>query len=311
MEHFTDTITHNKDIAHASSITYYVNDEIVADFLPARRKSSRKGENGKILITGGSYIYHGAPILASLAALRFGADLVYTAVPKANTNATRAASPDLIVIPMADAKLTRGSAAKLLGMIPPNIDSAAIGMGFAIQERGALVRLLKSLVNMDIRLVLDASALIPEILDEISNTNSIITPHSGEFKHLFGKSVPAITSDSNIESRINTVAHYAELHNITILLKGTIDIISDGKITYLSNTGVPGMTTGGTGDVLTGIAAGMLASCRDSVKAAATAAYINGKAGQIASQNRGYHILASDLIDAIPDALVNFDKLID
>ena len=111
---------------------------IVRKFIPTRMINSRKGDNGKVLVVGGSYMYHGAPILSSLAALRTGSDLVYTSVPKNNVQATRAASPDLIVIPLADSKLTRGAVNKLLGQIPAGIDSAAIGMGLAIQDIEAL-----------------------------------------------------------------------------------------------------------------------------------------------------------------------------
>lgn len=291
----------------------YMDDKFISEFLPARRASARKGQNGKILIVGGSHIYHGAPVLSSLAALRFGADLVYTAVPRANVSATRAISPDLIVIPMADAKLTRGSAAKLLGMTPTGLDSAAIGMGLAIQERGALLRLVKSLVDMDVRLVLDASALIPEVLPAISNTNSIVTPHAGEFKHMFGDGGTVLsvhTSQSDMQSRIDTVTHHAKQHGITILLKGVIDVVSDGSTTYLCKAGSPGMTTGGTGDVLAGITAGALAICRDPLKAASTAAYINGKAGETVAQQKGHRMLASDLIDAVPRTLLNFNNVI-
>ena len=104
---------------------------IIKGFMPARNKSSRKGDNGKVLVVGGSYVYHGAPVLSSLAALRTGTDLVYTAVPKNNVQSTRSISPDLIVIPLADSKLTRGSVNKLLGQIPKDLDSATIGMGLA------------------------------------------------------------------------------------------------------------------------------------------------------------------------------------
>ena len=101
---------------------------MVKKYIPSRNLNSRKGDNGKVLVVGGSYMYHGAPILSSLAALRSGADLVYTAVPKVNAQASRAISPDLIVIPLADSKLTRGSVNKLLGQIPTGIDSAVIGL---------------------------------------------------------------------------------------------------------------------------------------------------------------------------------------
>jgi len=76
-----------------------ITSKLVKKFIPVRKLSSRKGDNGKVLVLGGSYIYHGAPALSSLAALKTGADLVYTCVPKINVQATRAVSPNLIVIP--------------------------------------------------------------------------------------------------------------------------------------------------------------------------------------------------------------------
>ena len=83
-----------------------------------RKGSSRKGDNGILLVIGGSRIYHGAPILASLAALRAGTDLVYTAVPKSNVNATRTASPNFIVLPLSDERLTVGAVSRLIKTMP-------------------------------------------------------------------------------------------------------------------------------------------------------------------------------------------------
>jgi len=88
---------------------------IVKKFIPARKSKSRKGDNGIVLVVGGSYVYHGAPILSSIAALRCGTDLVYTSVPKINVAPTRAISPNLIVIPLVDQKLTRGDATLIFG----------------------------------------------------------------------------------------------------------------------------------------------------------------------------------------------------
>jgi len=86
-----------------------ITSKLVKKFIPVRKLSSRKGDNGKVLVLGGSYIYHGAPALSSLAALKTCTDLVYTCVPKINVHATRAVSPNLIVIPLVDSKLTRGA----------------------------------------------------------------------------------------------------------------------------------------------------------------------------------------------------------
>ena len=119
--------------------------KIVKKYIPARKTKSRKGDNGIVLIVGGSYIYHGAPILSSLAALRSGSDLVYTCVPKINAQATRALSPNLIVLPLVDSKLTRGAANKLLGQIPHGLDSATIGMGLAIKDIESLKNRISTL----------------------------------------------------------------------------------------------------------------------------------------------------------------------
>jgi len=132
---------------------------IIQNFIPARKSTSRKGDNGIVLVIGGSYIYHGAPILSSLAALRCGTDLVYTSVPKINVSATRSTSPNLIVIPLVDQKLTLGAVKKLVGALPRNLHSATIGMGLAIQEKNSLLHLVESLLNRDVRLSLDASCI--------------------------------------------------------------------------------------------------------------------------------------------------------
>ena len=127
---------------------------IVKKFIPARKSKSRKGDNGIVLVVGGSYIYHGAPILSSIAAFRCGTDLVYTSVPKINVAPTRAISPNLIVIPLVDQKLTRGAVNKLVGALPRHLDSATIGMGLAIQDKNALLLLVKSLLDRDVRFII-------------------------------------------------------------------------------------------------------------------------------------------------------------
>ena len=278
---------------------------IVQNFTPTRKSTSRKGDNGIVLVVGGSYIYHGAPVLSSLAALRCGTDLVYTCVPKINVTPTRAISPNLIVIPLVDQKLTLGAVKKLVGALPRNLHSATIGMGLAIQEKNSLLHLVKSLLDRDVRLSLDASALIPEILPILAHKNVVVTPHAGEFKRLFGD----VPSDSNLE-RIKLVEENALKHGITILLKGSTDIISDGKITYLCEKNTPAMTVGGTGDVLSGLVAGLLSTNRNPLESAAAASYICGLAGKEVQEKLGLHITSMDLIDSIPNVMKPFDKII-
>ena len=278
---------------------------IVENFIPARKSSSRKGNNGIVLVIGGSYIYHGAPILSSLAALRCGTDLVYTSVPKINVTPTRAISPNLIVIPLVDQKLTLGAVKKLVGALPRNLHSATIGMGLAIQEKNSLLHLVESLLNRDVRLSLDASALIPEVLPLLANKNVVVTPHAGEFKRLFGY----VPSDSKNE-RIQLVEKHALDNGVTILLKGPTDIISNGNTTYLCEKNTPAMTVGGTGDVLSGLVAGLLSNNRNSLESAAAAAFICGLTGKQVQEKLGLHMTSMDLIDAIPSIMKPFDKII-
>ena len=277
----------------------------IENFIVPRKSTSRKGENGIVLVVGGSYIYHGAPILSSLAALRSGTDLVYTSVPKINVASTRSISPNLIVIPLVDQKLTLGAVKKLVGALPRNLHSATIGMGLAIQEKNSLLHLVKSLLDRDVRLSLDASALIPEVLPILANKNVVVTPHAGEFKRLFGE----ILSNSTSE-RINLVEQNALKYGITILLKGPTDVISDGNMTYLCEKNTPAMTVGGTGDVLSGLVAGLLSNNRNCLESAAAASFICSLAGKEIQSKLGLHITSMDLIDELPNVMKPFDKII-
>jgi len=275
--------------------------ELIEKFIPSRENNSRKGDNGKVLIVGGSYIYHGAPVLSSLAALRSGSDLVYTCVPKINAFSTRSISPDLIVIPMSDSKLTRGTVNKMLGQVPVDIDSTAIGMGLAIQDIEAIKLLVKSLLDRNVRVSLDASSLVKEILPIIEGQNVVVTPHSGEFKRLFGDSV-----ENDIDSRLISCEKFAKKHSITILLKGQEDIITNGDVSYTNSTLSPCMTVGGTGDVLSGLIAGFASRNKNMIESVCTATFVNGAAGEKLQKEYGNHILASDLISKLPEILKLF-----
>ncbi len=286
-------------------VTKNLTPSIVKKFIPARKAKSRKGDNGTVLVVGGSYIYHGAPILSSIAALRCGTDLVYTSVPKVNVSSTRSVSPNLIVIPLVDQKLTKGAVNKLVGALPHNLDSATIGMGLAIQEKNSLLHLVKSLLARDVRLSLDASALIPEVLPLLANKNVVVTPHAGEFKRLFGESPPNSKKD-----RIKVVEKNAKKYGITVLLKGATDVISNGSTTYLYGKKTPGMTVGGTGDVLSGLVAGLLSKNRNTLESAAAATFINGLAGKAAQKRLGLHMTSMDLLEELPAAMKPFDKIV-
>ena len=283
-----------------SSVTT-IDPDFLKTFIIPRLLDSRKGDNGTVLIVGGNRIYHGAPILASLSVLRSGADLVYTAVPRSNIIPVRSSSPNIIVLPLADDKLTVGSANRLVAMLPKKPDAAAIGMGLTLAKKEALLTLVKGLQSIGTKLVLDASALVPSILTQIDNTETIVTPHSGEFKRIFGK----VVGDTKDE-RISNVHKTAKLHGITILLKGWIDIVSSSERVAVNTTHNSGMTVGGTGDVLSGLVSGLL-SKYSPFEAAVLGVFINGSAGNLALKKLGLHLVATDLISNIPDAMKPFD----
>jgi len=151
---------------------------------------------------------------------------------------------------------------------------------------------------------LDATALVNYILPLLPGKNVVVTPHAGEFKKMFGEALP----DSK-KVRITMVEKFAKDHSITILLKGQTDIISDGSKTYLNPTNTPGMTVGGTGDILSGIIAGMLARNRNALESAVISAYFNGLAGKSTQKKLGHHMTATDLLDALPSVMKSFDKI--
>jgi len=271
--------------------------------MPSRSLSSRKGDNGIVLVAGGSRFYHGAPVLASMAASRSGADLVYTAVPRSIITAVRSFSPVLIALPLPDDKLTVGSANRLAAMLPKHADAAAIGMGMSLEPE-AIIALVKKLREAGTKVLLDASALISQVLGEISNTGSIVTPHAGEYRRLFGRD-----AGTTREEMTSSVRKLAKEYGITIALKGGLNIISDGDQTAAIKRSTPAMTVGGSGDVLSGLVAGLLARKMKPFDAALVGVYLNGLAGSLAFKRAGLHIIATDLVDSLPAVMKPFDKI--
>ena len=285
------------------SVKIEVSPGLVKSLMVPRQSGSRKGDNGTVLIVGGNKIYHGAPILASLAALRSGTDLVYTAVPRSNSVSTKAFSPNSIVLPMSDDKLTLGSANRLTSMLPKKPHSAAIGMGMTIAKPEALKSLIKRLRGMETQLLLDASALIPDILNDIAGTNTIVTPHPGEYKRIFGEE-----AGKDEAEQIMNVRKMTERYQITIVLKGPVNVVCDKDKVALIKRSTPAMTVGGTGDILSGLAAGFLSKMKP-FDASLLGVYFNGVAASLAYRRLGLHIVATDIIDELPKALKDFDVI--
>lgn len=281
-----------------------INLPLAKKLAPSRRADAKKGDSGTVLVAGGSRYYHGAPVFTSMAALRSGTDLVYTAVPRSIKIEVRSFSPALIVLPLPDDKLTVGSANRLVAMMPKKADAAAIGMGMSIATPEAIIALARKLKEQDARLVLDASALVPEILPEIKDTNTVVTPHAGEYRRLFGQD-----PGKSEKERIANVQSTAKRHGITILLKGPTDVVSDGKKVGINRTHNCAMTVGGTGDVLTGLVAGLVCKM-ESFEASLLAAYFNGLAGNLSFNRVGLHMTSTDLLEDLPQAMKRFDVIV-
>jgi ADP-dependent NAD(P)H-hydrate dehydratase len=308
-----------------------VTPDLIQQILPARLASSRKGDNGIVLVVGGSGIYHGAPLLSTLSALRSGVDLVYTAVPKSNVATIRSFSPNIIALPFANDEFTIGSAKQLLKILPKKPDVVAIGMGMKIANPASLIHIIRELKKIGSKLLLDASALVPEILEDISGTNTIVTPHLGEYKRLFqrehdhdnDKMIDAMktataTATTKLKEQALNVYSEAKKYGITIILKGYYNIICSGSYTQrrqqkhiaVIKRTTPAMTVGGCGDVLSGVVAGLLTKISDAFSASITGVYLTGMAGDLAYKRVGLHMVATDLIEQLPNVMKPFDKAI-
>ena len=280
-----------------------VDSEFVASVVPPRRKDAHKLDNGTVCVVGGSRLYHGAPFLCASGALRSGVYLVFIAVPASIATAVRSLSPDFIVVPLPDSKLTRGNVSKLMGWVP-QVDVFAVGPGLGHQKPEAVALALNQMKGEGRSLVADADALSSQVVPSIRNTRTVVTPHAKEFERLFGEGLP-----EDLDGRVSVVSAQARRSGFTVLLKGPTDVISDGDRVALNDTHTPAMTVGGTGDVLTGVTAGLLAKKVPPFEAACAAAFINGSAGLEAVNQLGMHITASDVANQIANVMKRFDRL--
>jgi NAD(P)H-hydrate epimerase len=284
--------------------TISIDEAFVSRAIPPRRRDSHKRMNGTVCVVGGSRLYHGAPFLCAMGALRSGVDLVFCAVPAMIAPSVRALSPDLIVVPLPDSKLTRGNVSKLLAWVK-DVDVFAVGPGLGPQNPREVAHAINEFKGAGKGLVLDADALRPEALVSMKSAGAVVTPHAMEFRRLFGQSLP---EDS--EGRVAVAAFCAKEAGLTVLLKGETDIVTDGDRAALNVTHSPAMTVGGTGDVLTGITAGLLSKGVSPFEAACAAAFVNGSAGVEAARQFGLHIVASDVANQIANVMRKFDRIV-
>ncbi len=261
-----------------------------------RDPESHKGMFGQVLVVGGSETYSGAPALTAMGAYATGVDLVYVAVPETAASIVAGFSPSLITIKLDGERLSPRN----LDQLEPFIDRAdvvAMGPGLGLQDETveAVEALIKMVDKRKVPVLIDADALKSYPRKRKVKTPTVFTPHSSEFEVLTGKEV-----SGGFEEKGEIVQGEAARLGATVLLKGRVDVVSDGERTRYNWTGNPGMTVGGTGDVLSGVVSGFMAQGASPFEAAAAGAFVNGKAGDLVFGEKGYHLLPEDLVKKIP-----------
>ncbi|WP_232701853.1 NAD(P)H-hydrate dehydratase [Halobacterium wangiae] len=257
-----------------------------------RDPQAHKGDFGRVLVVGGGP-YTGAPALSAQATLRAGADLAFLAVPDTVADSVRGYSENLIVDSLVGTRIVPEHVPELLERAA-DVDVVVFGPGLGDAE-DTLAATMAFLESFDGTAVVDADAL--QVVPEVDTDATLVcTPHQGELRQMGGPSA------DDWAERADAVEEFAAELGHTLLVKGAYDVVSDGETTRVNRTGNPGMTVGGTGDVLAGATAAM-ASTLDPVPAASVGAYANGAAGDLVVDEQGYGLLATDLLDALPRAL--------
>ncbi len=252
---------------------------------PIPDENSHKGENGRLMIIAGGP-YYGAAVMCSLSALRTGADIVRLYTPENVASIAATYSPVLMITPLPGNHLTTESVDMLLAE-SMNYDAVLIGPGIG-KDPDTMLAVKEFVRKCKTPMVVDADALSAIIGMEIP-TPTILTPHKGEFRKL--------------DSQYGGPEPLAQLMNVTLLVKGHVDTITNGNATRYNRSGTAAMTGAGTGDVLSGAVAALLSKGLSSMEAASLGAFLSGKAGEYAFKDKSYGLVATDIIEEIPHVL--------
>lgn len=309
------------DIGIPKKAIEFVGPGELTTYYPKAKSESHKGDNGVVLVIGGGP-YIGAPAMSGLSALRTGSDLAFIATPKKAARAitsfspqlikplrlakeTSKLSPNLIVKELNNEENLVTNDIKIIDKFIDKTDCVVIGPGLGSENetKNAIEKIIVKCVKSKKAMVIDADAIKvvgkkPEIIKE---SVTVITPHAQEFKELTGEKL-----DNTVETRKKIVKKWAKKLNVTILLKGPIDIISNGYDLKLNDIHNQAMTVGGTGDILAGIIGSLLSKKVEPYNAARIGAFINGSAGNLAFKKRSYGLIATDIIEEIPNVLKKY-----
>jgi NAD(P)H-hydrate epimerase len=275
--------------------------------IKTRSRYSSKRDFGCLLIVGGSEVYSGAPALAGMAALRTGVGLAVIAAPRSVAPTIRGYSPNLIVHSLTSDVVTSENVPQLSQLLG-NSDALVLGPGIGRHPDTihAIPLIIKNAGQVKIPILIDADAIraLGQTNEPLKLANTIITPHAGEFKAISGIEAP-----QRWRERLSICKRFAVEHGCVLLLKGHDTVVTDGRRVKVNRTGNPGMATGGMGDVLSGIIGALLAQGAEPFSAATAGAYIHGLAGDRAYRQKGFHMVASDLIEMLPTVLRKYDRL--
>ncbi len=282
------------------------------DLLPAftmRRKNSHKGTYGHLLIVAGSLGKTGAAVMAARAGLVSGAGLVTAAIPASCLPIVARSAVELMTEPLAETPaktVSREATARVLSLLRGK-DALLLGPGLSTDESTCefvweLIPKVKTPVVIDAD-GLNILALRPELLKRLPRP-AVLTPHPGEFARLTGISISDV-----IAGKLELAPAFARENRVYLILKGYRTLIADPKgHVYINPTGNPGMATGGTGDVLSGIAASFLMQLKDPLGAAAAAVYVHGLSGDLAAEKLGERaMVAGDLIRFLRRAIKSME----
>ncbi|MEM0465367.1 MAG: NAD(P)H-hydrate dehydratase [Candidatus Pacearchaeota archaeon] len=276
---------------------------ILKKFYKKKDLKVHKGMFGKLVVIGGSEKYSGSPnlnALGAIAALKSGVDTVEIIAPLRAANIIASYSPNLITIPLKGNNLEPKHLKTILK--ESNDKSAFVIGGGILQTKNSIKLIINFLKSINISGVIDAGAILPIKMYKTNLENFVFTPHAKEFERL-----ASVKLSNNLNEKIKQIEKITKKYNTTILLKGYIDIISDGKKTAIVKGGTAYMTKAGTGDVLAGILGALIAQKPDKENifdAACAASYINKKAGEMSKKKSS--LLATDLIEKIGEVVDNF-----
>lgn len=267
--------------------------------LAKRKADSHKGDYGKVLVIGGSVGMSGAAALAGKAALRSGAGLVRVAIPCSILPTVAAMEPCYTTIGLAEDDRGRISSKAIDAVLEAVSNNDVIAFGPGIGVGDGVRSVLDVLIAQDgLKLVIDADGLnnLTKIYNwyETKKADIIITPHPGEMKRIW----ESVFRDSIPQDRIEVASSFAKEINACVVLKGASTVVADEDRYYINTTGNPGMATGGSGDVLTGIIAALRGQGLNAFDAAVLGVHEHGRAGDAAAKARTQaSMIASDIIE--------------